>query len=72
MIENYSNQIYYGNLLWVLEALKVVNKDTNFNQLTMDHNLNDSSMDLLIYDCIVFNEEKEDSLYFQRDVIFFF
>jgi hypothetical protein len=58
-----ANKIYNGNLDWVLEALKTVNKEVNF-----DFNFKDVSSktnEILLYDSLVFSNDKEDSLFFQ-------
>lgn len=66
-MENQPNKMYNGNLFWVLEALKIVNKEINFD---LPLNLNKSSTEeaIVFYDTIVFNEDKEDSLFVQINV----
>ena len=95
-------EIYYGSIFWLLEGLKVVNKEFNFdkksNKLQLKdrlpninsttsknrkytsfeyntHNKQLNTVDVkhcsdyngfFFYECIIFNEEKEDSLLFQE------
>ena len=58
------NKIYYGNFLWYLEAFKVSNKEINY-----DKPIRGSRKDqILFYECVVFNEDKEDALYCESEV----
>jgi hypothetical protein len=66
MMENYTNKLYNGNLYWVFEALKVVNKEIDFDK-TFNETDSFSNNEILIFDCIVFNEDKEDSLFFYKE-----
>ena len=52
------NKIYNGNFLWMLEALKVINFELNYDK----PKLNIGVDEILFYECIVFNENREDSL----------
>lgn len=65
-------EVYYGNIYWLLEGLKILKEDYDFDRKissSSDHNGNSFHF----YDCIIFNEEKEDSLLFQdRDDLFEF
>lgn len=60
------NKTYYGNFFWVMEALKITNKEINF-----DKNIDLSKLvnsDIIFYDCLVINDDKEDSVFFHVTV----
>ena len=57
-----ANNIYYGDIYWLLEAFKKVNKDFNFDSNLTPHPNYD---EIMFYECIVIQEQQEDSLYVQ-------
>lgn len=57
-----ANNIYYGDTYWLLEAFKKVNKDFNFDTNLTPHADYD---EIMFYECIVFQDQQEDSLYVQ-------
>jgi hypothetical protein len=66
-IEN--KNIFLGNLSWILEAFKTVNKDINFDTaMKNDHNY---SSEIKFYECLIFNNDREDSVYVQIEVFLF-
>jgi hypothetical protein len=54
-----------GDLLMVLEALKIVNKEFHISE---DNNAEKNN--ILLYDSLIFNIDREDSLYFQVKVTY--
>ncbi len=58
------NKTYNGNLFWIFETLKTVNKEINFDKPVK----NSDYEEIMIYECIVFNEDREDSLFLQVEV----
>jgi hypothetical protein len=66
-IEN--KNIFLGNLSWILEAFKTVNKDINFDTaMKNDHNY---ISEIKFYECLIFNRDREDSVYVQIEVFLF-
>lgn len=61
--------IYYGNIYWLYEGMKIINEEfkVNFNKLRPTHNQDSFQF----YECIIFNQEKEHSLYFSNDNILY-
>jgi hypothetical protein len=57
-----ANNIYYGDIYWLLEAFKKVNKDFNFDSKLIPLTNYD---EIMFYECIVIQEQQEDSLYIQ-------
>ena len=59
------SEIYYGNIFWLLEGMKIINNEfsVNFNKL------NSRIESFQFYDCIIFNKEKEHSLYFSLNAV---
>jgi len=60
------NKTYYGNYFWIMEALKITNKEINFDKNFDLAKLKNS--DILFYDCLVINDDKEDSVFFHVTV----
>jgi hypothetical protein len=60
-----NNEYIKGDLLMVLEALKIVNKE-----FRIDEEDTDEKSKILLYDSLIFNKNREDSLYFQVKVRF--
>ena len=63
------NKTYHGNYFWILEALKVTSKEICFEKNFDCSKL--SKNDIIFYDSLVINEEKEDSLFFHITVNYF-
>jgi hypothetical protein len=62
-MENSNKNSIHGNLYWVFETLKKVNNDFNFDlpiKVTQNN-------EIVLYECIVFHPDKEDSLFVQYD-----
>lgn len=57
---------YNGNLFWIFEAVKIVNKDVNLD-IPIDTDKFKQFEEIQFYDCIVFNEDREDSLFVQLE-----
>jgi len=55
-----------GNLYWIFEALKVVNKEINFDLPTLLKS--NKKEEIMFYECLVFNKLKEDSLFLHINV----
>jgi hypothetical protein len=60
-----ANEFIKGDLLMVLEALKIVNKEFN-----LEDDNEDKFNKILLYDSLIFNKDREDSLYFQVNVTY--
>jgi hypothetical protein len=61
-----NKNIYFGNLSWILEAFKIVNKDLNFDSaMKNEHNFTN---EIKFYECLIFNSDREDSVYVQIEV----
>ncbi len=61
------NRTFYGNYFWILEALKITNKEINFDKPIDLTKLKHS--DIIFYDCLIINDDKEDSVFFHVTVI---
>ena len=61
------NKTYNGNYFWILEAIKHTDKEMNFDKNIDSSKLRNS--DIIFYDSLVINEDKEDSLFFHVSVI---
>lgn len=62
-------EVFEGNLFWLLSVKKKVNKDSSFVLNFNDPTLKDTkSKIIMMYESLVFNEDKEDSLYYQIGV----
>jgi hypothetical protein len=57
-----SNKIYSGNYSWILDAFKIVNKEIKFDTALNKENIKE---EIKFYECIIFNSDKEDSVYVQ-------
>ena len=69
-IEEKKNPLFEGNIFWLYEALKNVDQDFSF-----DHPYTDKpeyySKHFLFYECLMFNEDREDSLFLMQNGILF-
>ena len=60
------NKTFFGNYFWILEAIKLTDKEMNFDKNIDFTKLKNS--DILFYDSLVINDDKEDSLFFHVSV----
>ncbi len=51
-----------GNMFWILEAFKQVNQEIDFDQ-PLRNEICFNRDEILFYDCLVFNKDREDSLF---------
>jgi hypothetical protein len=60
-------EIYEGNLFWLLSVKRKVNKDSSFTLNFQDAKSKETKR-ISFYESLVFNEDKEDSLFYQIGV----
>ena len=62
-------EVFEGNLFWLLSVKKKVNKDSYFTLNFHDSDIKEARKKTVsMYESLVFNEDKEDSLFYQIGV----
>ena len=69
-IEEKKNPIFEGNIYWIYEAFKLNKQDFDFDKPYTDKQslIKDK---FLIYECLMFNEDRENSLFIMQDGILY-
>ena len=65
-----NTKMFNGNIFWIFEALKIVNKEFDFDKPYEDRSefyMND----ILLYECIILNDDKEDSVFVQQNGVLY-
>ena len=58
-MEEKKNPLYSGNAFWIYEAFKTVNQDFDFDRPYTDKPQY-AKNELLIYECLMFNDDREE------------
>lgn len=69
-MEEKKNLLYSGNTFWIYEAFKTVNQEFNFDKPYTDKPQIINNQ-LLIYECLMFNDDREDSLFIMQDGVLY-
>ena len=69
-MEEKKNPLYSGNAFWIYEAFKTVNQDFDFDKPYTDKPQY-AKNELLIYECLMFNDDREDSLFIMQDGVLY-
>jgi hypothetical protein len=64
-MEPYNNDYIRGDLFMILESLKIVNKDFHIDK---ENDPESNSDKILLYESLIFNHDREDSLFYQDNV----
>lgn len=69
-MEEKKNLLYSGNIFWIYEAFKTVNQEFDFDKPYTDKPKIINNQ-LLIYECLMFNDDREDSLFIMQDEVLY-
>lgn len=69
-MEEKKNLLYSGNTFWIYEAFKTVNQEFDFDKPYTDKPQIINNQ-LLIYECLMFNDDREDSLFIMQDGVLY-
>ena len=70
LVEEKKNLLYQGNMFWIYEAFKKESLYFDFDKPYTDKHIHIQN-NLLIYECLMFNEDREDSLFVMQDGILY-